>query len=130
MASGLTTAAANRVIDWSHGTGSPVAPTTPMKLALTTTAPTAVTNGTKVTGGSYADATVAMTAASSATSPNTSTLTYSSMPATTVVGTDEYDSNGTPFRWWFGQLTASKTTNLGDTLTIAPGAYTTAITSP
>jgi hypothetical protein len=129
-ASGLSTAGANRVIDWSHGTGTPTAPTTPMKLRLTTTASTAAAAGTEVVGGSYVAQTVAMTAASAASSPNTSTLTYSSMPATTVVGVAEFDSNGSPFYWWFAPLAANKTTNSGDTLTIAGGAYTTAITSP
>lgn len=134
MPSGLTTAAANVLIDYSHGTSNSTVPTGAHKLALTTTAPTASTAGTKVSGGTYTDQTVTMASSSGASAASNATLTYSGMPALTgstqVVGVDEYDSATTPFRWWFAQLTAPKNTNAGDTLTIASGAYTTGITSP
>lgn len=120
--SGLPTTAANRVIDWSHGL-SATAPTTPMKVAITTTAPTASAAGTKVSGP--ADQTLTQGAAASNSSANTTALTWSGMPATTTVGVDEYDA--VPFRWWFGQLATSRTTSSGDILTIAIGSYTTAI---
>ena len=126
-ASGLTTAAANRLIDASHGTTTLTAPVGQQKLALTTTAPSATSAGTKVTGGSYADQNLTMGSASGTSAANSAACTYSSMPAATVVGTDEYDSAGTPFRWWFAQLGTSRTTASGDTLTIATGAYTTAL---
>lgn len=130
MASGLTTNAANRVIDATHGTTTLTAASTPVKIRLTTSAPTAAAAGTEVTGGSYAAQTLTMGAASAASAANSAALTYSSMPVATVVGVDEFDNAGTPFRWWFAQLAASRTTASGDTLTIAIGAYTSGITSP
>jgi hypothetical protein len=46
------------------------------------------------------------------------------MPAATIVGVEEWDSAGTPVRRWFGALAANKTTNLGDTFSIAASSYT------
>lgn len=125
VASGLTTAAANVLIDYSHGTSNSTTPTGAHKLAITTTAPSAASAGTKVSGP--ADQTLTMASASGTSAASSGACTYSSMPVATVVGTDEYDSAGTPFRWWFAQLGTSRTTASGDTLTIATGAYTTAL---
>lgn len=100
----LTTAEANRLLDASFGTATYTAPTTPMKLALATTPSSASAAGTEVSGGSYARQTIAMTAASSGSTPSTSTITFTNMPACTVVGVDIYDNNGTPRRCWWGPL--------------------------
>lgn len=104
------------------------APTTPIKVALVSATGSATAAGTEITGGSYARQTVtfaaAVTTASPATIASNVALTYSNMPAVTVTGVDEYDSAATPVRRWFGALSASKTTNAGDTLTIASGSYT------
>lgn len=100
----LTTAEANRLLDASFGTAAYTAPTAPMKLALATTPSSASAAGTEVTGGSYARQTIAMTAASSGSTPNTSVITFTNMPACTVTHIDIYDSNGSPRRCWWGQL--------------------------
>lgn len=110
------------LMDATNGTTTYTNPTTPMKGELETTSPTTTAAGTAVSGGSYARQTVvygAAAAADPATASNSGALTYTNMPATTVTSYDEYDSAGTPKRRWFGALTASKTTNSGDTLTIA-----------
>jgi hypothetical protein len=129
--SGLTTTAANRVIDATFLTATLTAPTSPIKVRLTTTAPTAAAAGTEVSGGSYAALQIDthMAAASSASSASNAALTYTNMPAATVVGIDLFDAAGTPFRWWWGPLTANKTTASGDTLAFASGAIVTSITS-
>jgi hypothetical protein len=99
----------------------------PLKIALTTTAPTDAAAGTEVTGGSYARQTVTIGAASG-TSPavasNTNLISFAGMPAVAgggVVGWDLYDSSGTPRRIWSGTFDAARTTNAGDVFEIAVG---------
>jgi hypothetical protein len=108
------------------------APTAPVKVALTTTVGTATAPGTEVSGGSYARQTLSITPASGAAAgSNSAALTYTSMPAVGspgVQGVDVFDSAGTPVRLWTGGLSAAKTTNAGDTFTIAAGALTYQIT--
>lgn len=114
---------ANKILDASSGTAAYTAPTTPIKVALVTATGTATAAGTEVTGGSYARQTVTFAAAATGGNSSNVALTYTSMPAATITGVDEYDSAGTPVRRWFGALSASKTTNSGDTFTIASGSY-------
>lgn len=104
-----------------------VAPTTPMKLALTTTTTSSTANGTEVTGGAgpYARQSIAFaqpTAATPSVSTNTGAVTFAGMPACTVTDVNIWDSAGTPIRKAFGALAASKVVNAGDTLSFAIGA--------
>lgn len=124
MANNLVTAEADRLLNASLNGTAYTAPTTPMKLALATTASTASAAGTEVTGGSYARQTVAFTTSAGSGVSNSGAVTYTNMPAATTTHVDIYDSNGTPRRAWFGALTASKTTAAGDTLSFAVGAIT------
>lgn len=122
----ITQAEAQHLLDASNGTTAYTNPTGPVKVRLTTSTPTSTSAGTEVSGGSYAAQSITFSAASAATpsaSSNSGTLTYTSMPATTVTGVDEFDSNGTPFRRWFGLLTAPKTLNSGDTFSFSSTAY-------
>jgi hypothetical protein len=104
--------------------------TSPMKVALTTTSPTSSTNGTEVSGGSYARTSVTFSApangsggtAGLGTTANTNAVSFTNMPAATTTSLNIFDSNATPRRAWYGDLTASKTTALGDTLSFAIGA--------
>lgn len=116
----FTNAAEDRVQDWSVG-NSATAPTTPMKLALLTSNGTESAAGTEVTGGSYARQTVTLTASSSGAQSNSADVVFTSMPSCTVTGWALYDSAGTPFRWRYGALSASKVVNSGDTFTILAG---------
>lgn len=127
--SGLTTAAANRLIDAANATTALTAAVSPEQTRLTTSAPTASTAGTAVAGGSYAPQTTAWSTASAQAASNSGALSFGPMPATTVVGVDIFDNAGTPFRWWWGPLASSKTTNVGDLLTFAIAAIAEAITS-
>lgn len=123
--SGLTTSAANRVIDAALGTTALTAFSGACKGRLTTTDPTAAAAGTEVTGGSYVAQTLTFAAASAQSAANSgSTVSYGPMPAVTVNGIDIFDSGGTPFRWWWASHTSGftqKVTNAGDLLTFAVG---------
>ena len=118
MADNLTDLAENALLDHLFATAT-LTLTGPIKLALSTTAGSDATAGTEVTGGSYARQTIAFSAASGGSTSNSGTVTFTGMPACTVVGIEIYDSNGTPKRLAYGALTASKTVGAGDTLTFA-----------
>lgn len=125
--SNLVQAEAHAILEASSGKTTYTNPTTPIKIRLTTTSPTATAAGTEVTnsgGSTYSSQTITFASAASNAIASNVALTYNNMPAATIVGVDEYDSAGTPIRRWFGNLTSSKTTNLGDTLTIGSGSYT------
>jgi hypothetical protein len=120
MADNLTDAAENLMLDWVNGVGTPTRPTTPLKLALMTANGSDSANGTEVTGGSYARQDVTMAAASGGATSNSGAVTYTNMPACTVVGVEVWNNGGT-VRIWYGALTASKAVNSGDTFTVAAG---------
>lgn len=120
----LVTVEANAILEASSGKTTYTNPTGPVKVGLYTTSPTASATGTEATGGSYARQTVTFAAASAGSIASNVALTYTSMPAATITSVNEWDSAGTPIRRWFGDLSASKTTNSGDTFTIASGSYT------
>lgn len=115
---------ANAVLNASTAEAAYTAPTTPIKVQLNSVVGSATAAGTQVTGGSYTPQTLTMAAASAGSASSNVALTYTSMPAITVTSVDEFDSAGTPIRRWWGLLTASKTTNSGDTFSIASGSYT------
>ena len=101
--------------------------TTPLRLALTTTAPTATSAGTEVTGGSYTRQTVTLaapTGSEPAATSNTALIEFAGMPAvggTGVVGFNIYDSSATPRRVWFGTWNTAKTVNAGDPFQVPAG---------
>lgn len=121
MADNLTNTAENLMLDWINGVGTPTRPTTPLKLALVTANGSDSAAGTEVTGGSYARQNVTFSAASSGATSNSGAVSFTGMPAATIVGVEVWDSAGTPVRLWYGPLSANKTTNSGDTFTIAAG---------
>lgn len=122
---------ANNIIDASLGTASFVATVTPVHTRLMTANGTATSNGTELaTSGSYTAVTglspTTFAGASAMSAASNAALTQTGMPATTIVGIELWDSAGTPKRKWWGPLTASKTTNSGDTFTIPSGSLTAA----
>lgn len=120
MADNLTDVAENRSLDWLTG-NTVTAPVLPLKAALVTANGSDSTAGTEVTGGTYARQTIAFPAASGGTTSNGADVTFTGMPAATVVGVEIWDSAGTPVRWWHGALTTSKTLQAGDELKLAAG---------
>jgi hypothetical protein len=107
--------------------------TGPMHCRLMTANGTATSNGTELaTSGGYTAGTGAPTfttaAASAGSEASNSAVTVTNMPATTINGVEVWDSAGTPARKWWGALTAAKTTNSGDTFSIASGSLTASFT--
>lgn len=120
----LVTVEANALLGASSGQAAYVNPTGAIKVALVSSTGSATLPGTEISGGSYARQTVTFAAPSGGSISSNVALTYTNMPAVTVTGVDEFDSAATPVRRWFGNLSASKTVNAGDTFSIASGSYT------
>lgn len=123
MADNLSNTGENRALDFILG-NTATAPTTPLKVALVTTAGTDTTAGTEVTGGSYARQTITAGAAVNGATSNSADLVFAGMPAATVVGVEIWDSAGTPVRLWYGNLSASRTVAAGDELRLTAGSLT------
>jgi hypothetical protein len=131
---------ANEVLTWMHGGAQPAALTTPIRLRLLATIGNATTNGTEIAaGGSYVQTTAGgstggvstggnWAAASGGSQQTNAVISQTNMPAVTTAAVDIVDSTAVTFkRVEFGALTASKTTALGDTLSFASGAITSAL---
>lgn len=114
----LTDIGESNALKWLVGEAT-TAPLMPLKLALVTANGTDAAAGTEVVGGSYArqNITVAAVGTDGATD-NSAAISFTNMPAVTVVGVEIWDSTATPVRWWHGALTVSKTLNAGDTFEI------------
>jgi len=115
------TAEANRLLDAAFSTADYVGAATGSQLRLCTSAPTDTAAGTLVTGGSYANQAMAMSAAASRSCSNSGTVAFTGMPVATVTHVDIYNSGGTVRKAW-GALTTSRTTAAGDTLSFAAGS--------
>jgi hypothetical protein len=113
----------NQLLDALVGT-SAYTVTTPVKLALMTANGSDSAPGTEVTGGSYARQTIAFDAASSGSISNNAAISFTGMPACTVVGVEIWDNAGTPKRLAYGPLTASRTVSAGDTVQFASSSVT------
>jgi hypothetical protein len=124
VADNLSNTAENLMLDWVLGVGTPTRPTTPLKVALVTANGTDTAAGTEVTGGSYARQNLAVAAAVGGATSNSADLSFTGMPAATVVGVEIWDSAGTPVRLWYGPLTASRTVAAGDELVLSAGSLT------
>ena len=123
MADNLPDTIENQLLDALVGTDT-YSVTTPIKLALVTANGSDSAAGTEVTGGSYARQTIAFDAASSGQIANNAAISFTGMPACTVVGIEIYDSAGSPKRLAYGPLTASRTVTSGDTVQFASSAIT------
>lgn len=120
---------ADGLIDASLATTALTASTAPIKCRLMTANGSATAAGTELaTSGGYTSGTgapsVTFAAAATGSAASNVAVTVTNMPATTINGVELWDSAGTPLRKWWGALTASKTTNSGDTFSIASGSLT------
>lgn len=121
---------AKQIQDHIHGNTALTQPTAPYRLRQMTAAGTASANGTELTtGGGYTSgvgaptiAWGAATTASPSVASNSAAVTITNMPAATIPAVEVWNSNGTPARQELGNLTSSKTTASGDTLSYAIGA--------
>lgn len=120
----LTDAMENAALDWLTGNGTPVRPTSPLVIRLMTANGDDATAGTELaTSGGYTAGgkSATLTAAASGLSTNSSEVSWTNMPATTIVGVELWDSAATPVRIAWASTT-STTLAAGDTLTYAAGA--------
>lgn len=136
MASGLDLTHGANLVDGSLGTAAFVATTGPLRCRFMTANGSGTANGTELsTSGGYTSGTgapsltFASANTSTATAASNSAVNVTNMPAATIVGVELWDSAGTPKRKWWGALAASKTTNSGDTFSIASGSLTAALTT-
>jgi hypothetical protein len=129
---------ANKILDLTLGTSAPTMFTTPAKVRLTTTVPTATTAGTELTGTGYtatgtslAGNTFTAASAGATTGPGTTALSWTngSGGAWSIVGVEIWDSAGTPLRWWYGSFTGQPISVAnGNTFQIAVGALSVSLT--
>ena len=123
MADNLPDIIENQLLDALVGTAAYTV-TGPIKLALVTANGNDASAGTEVTGGSYARQTITFGAAASGSISNSASISFTGMPAVTVVGIEIYDSAGSPKRLAYGALTSSRTVTAGDTVQFASSAIT------
>ena len=121
MADNLPDTIENELLDALVGT-STYSITGATKLRLMTANGSDASAGTEVTGGSYVAQTIAFTTASSGAISNSGALSFTGMPACTVVGIEIYDSAGSAKRLLYGALTSPRTVTAGDTVQFASGA--------
>ena len=121
MADNLPNTIENELLDALVGT-STYSITGATKLRLMTANGDDASAGTEVTGGSYTSQTIAFDAAASGAIENNASISFTGMPACTVVGIEIYDSAGSPKRLLYGALTTSRTVTSGDTVQFASGA--------
>mgnify|MGYP003642635393 FL=1 len=121
MADNLPDTIENELLDALVGT-STYSITGATKLRLMTANGSDASAGTEVTGGSYVAQTIAFTTASSGAIENSGAISFTGMPAVTVVGIEIYDSAGSPKRLLYGALTSPRTVTAGDTVQFASGA--------
>ena len=118
MADNLPNTIENQLLDALVGT-STYSITGATKLRLMTANGDDASAGTEVTGGSYTSQTIAFDAAASGAIENNASISFTGMPACTVVGIEIYDSAGTAKRLLYGALTTSRTVTSGDTVQFA-----------
>lgn len=126
MAGGIDQTRANEVLTALNG-GTALSITAPIKVRLMTANGSDAAAGTEqTTSGGYTagGSSVTFGTAATGTQATNAAVTWTSMPATTIVGVEQWDSSGTPKRTFWGPLAASKTTNSGDTFTIPSGSLT------
>ena len=123
MADNLPDIIENQLLDALVGT-STYSITGATKLRLMTANGNDASAGTEVTGGSYVAKTIEFDAAAGGSISNNASISFTNMPAATVVGIEIYDSASSPKRLAYGPLTASRTVTAGDTVQFASGAIT------
>lgn len=127
MADNLTDTAENLVLTFLFNNLTATRPTIPIKCRLMTANGSDSAAGTELgTSGGYTAGGSSVTfgtagAVTAGLIENSTAVTWTNMPATTIVGIELWDSAGSPVRIAYGALSASKTVNAGDTFTIAIG---------
>lgn len=129
----LAQAHAHEILDTSLAVKATMGVTGPIRCRLMTANGGPTSSGTElVSSGGYSGGasapSVTFAPAASGQSASSTAVTINNMPAATIVGVELWDSDTlAPKRLWYGALTTSKTTNAGDTFTIAAGSLTAAL---
>ena len=107
----IVQAQANQILTATLAIGgsNTIGATSPLKLKLTTTAPSNVTAGTELSATGYTAGGTAITFATasggSTSGPTGSAISWTNSGGTAwtgIVGLEIWDTAGTPIRWWFG----------------------------
>lgn len=105
----LTDGAEGRVLRFLLGQVGATAPTLPLKVRITTTAPADSAAGAAAPG--VADVALSTAGEAGGASANDAVLRFEGIAAgTAVVGVEIWDSAGVPFRWWHGALAGGPVT--------------------
>jgi hypothetical protein len=118
------------------GTSSTTGATSPMKLRLTTTAPTSTTAGTELSATGYTTGGTAITFATasggSTSGPSGSAISWTNSGGTAwtgIVGLEIIDTAGTAVRWWFGTWSGQPIViAAGNTFSVSTSAVTITLT--
>jgi hypothetical protein len=113
----ISTYLGNKILDHVLTNTAYTSPAT-VYLSLHTGDP-GLTGASEATGGSYARQACAFDAAASKATQNAAAESFTGMPAATITHVGLWDAVSAGNFLWGGALAASKTTNSGDTFTIA-----------
>lgn len=111
---------ANALLDHVGLNTAYTSPTT-VYVALFTVMPTASGGGTEVVGGSYARQAVTMSAGAAGVSSNAAPLSFTAMPAGTVVGAGLYDALTVGNLLYYGPFVTSATISAGTDFDVPVG---------
>lgn len=119
----FTNTAENKILDHISLVTS-WTPTSPLKVALYTVAPTETGGGTEVTGGSYSRTNVVFSAASNGTISNSNDVVFPVATASwgSVVAAAIYDSASSPVMIWYGPTSSGKIVETGDEYRLPVGS--------
>jgi hypothetical protein len=107
----IVQAQANQILTATLAIGgsNTVGATSPLKLKLTSTAPSSTTAGTELSATGYTAGGTAITFATasggSTSGPTGSAISWTNSGGSSwgsIVGLEVWDTAGTPVRWWFG----------------------------
>jgi hypothetical protein len=130
----IVQAQANQILTATLAIGgsNTVGATSPVKVKLTTTAPSNVTAGTELSATGYTAGGTAITFATasggSTSGPTGSAISWTNSGGTAwtgIVGLEIWDTAGTPIRWWFGTWSGQPIViAAGNTFSVSTSAIT------
>ena len=130
----IVQAQANQILTATLAIGgsNTVGATSPVKVKLTTTAPSNVTAGTELSATGYTAGGTAITFATasggSTSGPTGSAISWTNSGGTAwtgIVGLEIWDTAGTPIRWWYGTWSGQPIViAAGNTFSVSTSAIT------
>jgi len=130
----IVQAQANQILTATLAIGgsNTIGATSPVKVKLTTTAPSNVTAGTELSATGYTAGGTAITFATasggSTSGPTGSAISWTNSGGTAwtgIVGLEIWDTAGTPIRWWYGTWSGQPIViAAGNTFSVSTSAIT------